>query len=78
MLDDGELGSTTDWKIDRLLLDLYGLEHGKLVYINSQMGLGAYHKMMQELYPHGKPPAPERKQSVTLDIDGDEAAEADD
>jgi hypothetical protein len=78
MFDDGELGDTTDWKIDRLLMELYGLDPGKLVYINSQMGLGAYHKKMQELYPDGKPPAPERKQDVTLNVDAAEAAEADD
>jgi len=75
MLDDGELGDTTDWNIDRLLMSLYGLDPSKLVYINSQMGLGAYHKKMQELYPDGKPPAPERKDDVTLNV---EAAEADD
>ena len=42
------------------------------------MGLGAYHKKIQELYPDGKPPAPERKADVTLNVDAAEAAEADD
>ncbi|WP_226007387.1 HsdM family class I SAM-dependent methyltransferase [Natrinema salinisoli] len=78
MLDDGTLGDTTDWKIDRLLMGLYGLDPSDLVYINSQMGLGAYHKKMQELYPDGKPPAPERKTDVTLNVDAAEAVEADD
>jgi hypothetical protein len=79
MLDGGELGDATDWKIDRLLLELYGLDAGDLVYINSQMGLAAYHKKMQELYPDGKPNAPERKQDVSVDIEAAAAeAEADD
>lgn len=79
MQNGGELGDATDLKIDRLLLDLYGLEPGHLTYINSQMGLGAYHKKMQELYPDGKPSAPERKQDVRVDVDAAAAeAEADD
>lgn len=78
MLDDGELGDETDWKIDRLLLDLYGLNPGDLVYINRQMGLGAYHKKMQELYPDEKPSPPERKAEVTLDMEAAEPPEADD
>jgi len=78
MLDDGDLGDATDWKIDRLLLDLYGLDANDLVYINSQMGLAAYHKKMQELYPDGKPNAPERKQDVSVDVEAAAAAEADD
>jgi len=78
MLDDGELGDSTDWKIDRLLLDLYGLEPSDLVYINSQMGLGAYHKKMQELYPDEKPTPPERKQDVRVDVEATETVEADD
>lgn len=78
MLDSGELGNETDWKIDRLLLDLYGLDSSDLVYVNRQMGLGAYHKKMKELYPDEKPPVPERKQDVTLDVDAAEAVSDDD
>lgn len=78
MLDDGELGDTTDWKIDRLVMSLYGLDPSKLVYINSQMGLGAYHKKMQELYPDQKPNAPERKTNVKVNVEATEAAETDD
>lgn len=78
MRGGGELGSETDWKIDRLLIDLYGLENTDLVYINRQMGLAAYHKKMQELYPDEKPPAPERKQDVTVDVEAAEAAADDD
>lgn len=78
MLDDGELGDTTDWKIDRLVMSLYGLDPSKLVYINSQMGLGAYHKKMQELYPDQKPNAPERKTNVKVNVEATETAETDD
>ena len=78
MQNGGSLGDATDLKIDRLLLDLYGLRPADLPYINSQMGLGAYHKKMQELYPDGKPPAPERKQDIRVDVDAAVGAEADD
>jgi hypothetical protein len=76
MLSGEDLGSETDFKIDRLLLALYGLDSDDMVYVNSQMGLGAYHKKMQELYPDGKPPTPERKADITLNVDAAEAAEA--
>lgn len=71
-----DLGSNTDFRIDRLLLDLYGLNGEDLIYVNSQMGLGAYHKKMQELYPDGKPQTPERKTDITLNVEAAETAEA--
>lgn len=77
MQNGGELGDATDLKIERLLLDLYGLRPADLSYIHSQMGLGAYHKKMMELYPDGKPSAPERKQDIRVDVDST-TAEADD
>jgi len=75
---DAESGGETDWAIERELQDLYGLDGSDMVHISNQMGLVAYHETMQELYPGGKPPAPERKTGVTLDVDAAEAAEADD
>lgn len=75
---DGELGGETDWDIEQGLQKLYGLEGSDMVHISNQMGLVAYHQTMQELYPDGKPPAPEQKQDVTLNVDAAEATEADD
>lgn len=74
---DGELGGEADWDIEQGLQELYRLEGSDMVHISNQMGLVAYHQTMQELYPDGKPPAPERKQDVTLNVDAVEAAEAD-
>lgn len=76
---EGELGGETDWQIEQGLQDLYGLKGGDMIHITSQMGLVAYHQTMQELYPDGKPPAPERKQNIQVDVDtATSEAEADD
>jgi len=72
-----ESGGETDWKIERELQELYGLSGGDMVHISNQMGLVAYHDTMQELYPDGKPKAPERKQHVSVDVEAT-ASEADD
>lgn len=72
---DAELGSDTDWNIEQLLLDLYGLDRSDMVYINQQMGLAAYHDKMQQLYPDEKPSPPERKDEIAVSA---EAIEADD
>ncbi len=69
MLEGDPLGGTTDLKIDRKLLELFGLEEEKLVYINGQMGLAAYHKKMKELYPEEKPSPPERRPPVTISFE---------
>lgn len=70
---DAVLGGETDWKIEQGLQDLYSLEGSDMVHISNQMGLVAYHQTMQELYPDGKPPAPERKPDVTLNVEATEA-----
>lgn len=75
---DAEPGGDTDWTIEQELKDLYGLDGSDMVHISNQMGLVAYHQAMQELYPDGKPSAPERKQDVTVNVEAAEAAEADD
>lgn len=66
MIDSGTLGGETDWEIEQKIRELYGLGPGDMKYINQQMGLVAYHKSMQELYPDGKPPAPERKDEIEI------------
>jgi hypothetical protein len=66
---DAESGGDTDWTIEQELKDLYGLDGNDMVHISNQMGLVAYHQAMQELYPDGKPPAPERKQNVTVNVE---------
>lgn len=69
MLADGDLGGGTDWRIEQCLRELYGLAPEDMQYVNQQMGLVAYHQAMQALYPDGKPPAPERKSDVTLNVE---------
>ena len=49
-----------------------------MVHISNQMGLVAYHQTMQELYPSGKPNAPDRRTDVKVNTEAAEAAEADD
>lgn len=68
---DAELGGETDWGIDTALRDLYGLSPDDMLHISQQMGLVAYHQTMQQLYPGGKPPRPEGKSEVTVDIDSE-------
>lgn len=75
---DAELGDDTDWDIEQALQDLYGLSGSDMVHISNQMGLVGYHQAMQELYPGGKPPAPERKADVTVNVEAAETLEADD
>lgn len=78
MLAGDEIGGGTDWEIEKRIRKLYGLTPKDMKYVNKQMGLVAYHKKMKELYPSGPPPAPERKQAVSLDVENGEQAEADD
>jgi hypothetical protein len=66
---DAELGGEIDWRIDTALRDLYGLSTDDILHISQQMGLVAYHQTMQQLYPGGKPPRPEGKSEITVDID---------
>jgi len=73
-----ELGGETDWEIEQGLKHLYGLTGSDMVHISNQMGLVAYHQTMRELYPDGKPNAPERKTNVKVNVEAAEAAEADD
>ena len=77
MLESGEDGDGTDWEIEQKVRELYGLTPEDMQYVNQQMGLVAYHKAMQALYPDGKPPAPERKVDVTLSVEATEAAAGD-
>jgi uncharacterized protein YbaR (Trm112 family) len=63
---DAELGGDTDWNIEHSLRDLYGLTGDNMVHISNQMGLVAYHKAMQELYPDGPPKTPERKAEISV------------
>jgi type I restriction-modification system DNA methylase subunit/predicted RNA-binding Zn-ribbon protein involved in translation (DUF1610 family) len=72
MLEGGELGGDLDWQIDRHLCELYGLSSENMAYLNSQMGLVAYHQVMQELYPDERPPRPERKKTIALPTEDEE------
>lgn len=66
---DAEFGSETDWEIERLLCDLYGVSSETMEYVTKQLGLAAYHKAMRELYPDGRPPKPDRKTELSVSID---------
>lgn len=68
MLESNKLGQKIDWKIDRHLSILYGLDGNHRRYITSQMGLVAYHKVLRELYPFDPPPKPERKDEIKVEI----------
>lgn len=63
---EGSLGGSLDWKIERRLLDLYGLSPEQMRHITEQMGFAAYHKKVKELYPDGRPSRPERVQEISL------------
>lgn len=78
MLTGGEIGGGIDWDIEQRVRELYGLTPEDMKYVNKQMGLVAYHKKMKELYPEDPPPAPERKQVLSLDTASDQQAQADD
>jgi hypothetical protein len=68
--EDNVLGGSKDWQIERSILELYGLSPEDMAYINKQMGLVAYHQTMQQLYPEGPPPKPERKERIALSNGG--------
>ncbi len=70
MLAGDDLGGATDRQIERNVQQLYGLEAADVAYVNKQMGLVGYHQAMQQLYPDGPPPKPERKETVSLTTDG--------
>ncbi|GEM_PF-4428566 len=69
---DAELGGTVDLEIERRLLDLYGLSNDALAHVNEQMGLAAYHKKLEELYPDGQPSRPEQATEVSLSAEADD------
>lgn len=69
MLTGSALGSKTDWSIDRDLARLYGLRGGQSAYVNSQLGLVAYHKAMRSLFPRGPPPPPQRRVDVRVSLE---------
>ena len=70
MLEGADLGSRNDWSIERELGDLYGLTGSQRAYINSQLGLAAYHSAMRDLFPQGPPPPPERRRDIRLSLEG--------
>jgi type I restriction-modification system DNA methylase subunit len=66
MLSDGQVGGSADWEIERIVQELYGLEPSQVAYINSQLGLVAYHKAMQEMFPKGPLPKPRVLEEIKM------------
>jgi len=66
MLNEGELGGSIDWQLERLIQGLYNLDSGDNAYIMSQLGLTAYHKSMREMFPHSPPPKPVTIEKITM------------
>ena len=58
-----------DWKIERIIQDLYGLEPSEVAYIYSQLGLVAYHKAMKEMFPKSPPPKPSFLKEIKIKDD---------
>jgi tRNA1(Val) A37 N6-methylase TrmN6 len=61
-----DIGSASDFEIDRELLKLYGLDPKKLKEINEEMGFASYDKVMKSLY-RSKPNTPSGKETVKLE-----------
>lgn len=66
MLNNGDLGGSIDWQIERAVQKLYGISSAESAYIMNQLGLVAYHKSMQEMFPDGPPPKPRYVEKITL------------
>lgn len=66
LLDQGDIGGSADRRIEESLRRLYGLSNDDMAYLHKQMGLVGYHQSMQQLYPEGLPPKPERKELISL------------
>ena len=66
MSTEGEIGGSIDWKIERIVQELYRLDPSKAAYINRQLGLVAYHKAMQEMFPKGSPPKPRAQIEIRM------------
>ena len=66
MLRGEPLGGSIDWQIEGKIHQLYGLGSNEDAYINQQLGLTAYHKAMQQLFPSGPPPKPIRTETIHI------------
>lgn len=66
MLLTREIGGKEDWKIERIVQELYGLEPSEVAHITSQLGLVGYHKAMKEMFPKGPPPKPKVLEEIKM------------
>jgi len=66
MLQGEPLGGSVDWEIERKILELYNLISGENAHIIQQLGLTAYHKAMQQLFPNKRPPKPVRTEEIRI------------
>lgn len=66
MLSGKPVGDPIDWEIERIIQVLYGLEPSEIAYINSQLGLVAYHKAMKQMFPKGPPPKPKFVEEIKM------------
>ena len=66
MMEGAPIGGTIDWTIERKIHALFELTGNEDVHITEQMGLTAYHKAMQQLYPSGPPPKPIRTEEIRI------------
>jgi hypothetical protein len=57
-----------DYVIERGLEFLFGLNAAERNHVRGQFGLVAYHQAMKELFPTGRPPAPEKRVSVRVTV----------
>lgn len=57
-----------DYAIERALESLFGLNAAERNYVRGQLGLVAYHRAMRELFPTGRPQAPERLVPVKVTV----------
>jgi type I restriction-modification system DNA methylase subunit len=60
MLGGARKGGKEDWEIELILSEIYGLNATQRQHIMGQFGFMEYHKTLQELFPDGKPPRPDR------------------
>jgi len=49
-----------------MIQELYGLKPSEVANICSQMGLVAYHKAMQEMFPKRPPPKPKVLEEIRM------------
>lgn len=69
LLDSDDQDLETDWKIERAVRSLFGLDGNDMTHISNQFGFVGYHDVVQQLYPIERPSKPERKKEITVKAD---------